>query len=79
MDCMAAMPAPRGWRAGAFITKAEKAKKTPAISPQPSAARNAKTKNSSLIIRSPHLPRTSRPPPERVVAMIQVARRAWMP
>jgi hypothetical protein len=67
MDCMAAMPAPRGWRAGAFITKAEKAKKTPAISPQPSAAKNVETKSASLIIRSPHPPGLRRPPRDRVV------------
>ena len=37
MDCIAAMPSSAGSRASAFITKVEKAKKTPAIVPQPSA------------------------------------------
>ena len=37
MDCIAAMPSSAGSRANAFITKVEKAKKTPAIVPQPSA------------------------------------------
>jgi hypothetical protein len=40
MDCMAAMPCD-GWsRARALITKVEKAKKTPAISPQPCAEKH---------------------------------------
>lgn len=37
IDCMAAMPWTGCRRARAFITKLEKAKKTPAFSPQPRA------------------------------------------
>jgi hypothetical protein len=44
MDCMAAMPSAGGSRPSAFITKAEKAKKTPAINPQPSAVKSVKAK-----------------------------------
>ncbi len=55
MDCMAAIPALGGKRARAFITKAENAKKTPAISPQPSAATSvtAKSKASIVAIKPP--------------------------
>ena len=42
MDCMAATPLSGRSRASAFITKFEKAKKSPAISPQPSTAANVK-------------------------------------
>lgn len=50
MDCMAAMPWGAGCRARAFITKDEKAKKTPAISPQPSAENNFNAKSDWLVI-----------------------------
>ena len=41
-------------RASPFITKAEKAKKTPAISPQPSALISVKTKSKLLeVIKKP--------------------------
>jgi hypothetical protein len=40
--CMAEMPAAGGWRSSAHITVAEKARKNPAISPEPSAARNVR-------------------------------------
>ena len=43
--CIAAIPSSGGRRAKAFITKDEKAKKAPAISPQPSAATRVKTKS----------------------------------
>lgn len=47
------MPSDGDRRARAFITKAEKAKKTPAISPQPSAAKsvtpNIKSSNVAII------------------------------
>src|SRR5262245_48969559 len=53
MDCMAAMPCAAGRRARAFITKDEKAKKTPAINPQPSAEKSVKAKsNLSIILNS---------------------------
>ncbi|WP_293302548.1 hypothetical protein [Microcoleus sp. PH2017_27_LUM_O_A] len=41
---MAAMPCAGGSRLRAFITKVEKAKKTPAISPQPSADKSFNAK-----------------------------------
>ncbi|WP_333127379.1 MULTISPECIES: hypothetical protein [unclassified Microcoleus] len=45
MACMAAIPC-AGWsRARAFITNVEKAKKTPAISPQPSAEKSFNVKS----------------------------------
>ena len=45
IDCMAAMPC-GGWsRARALITVFEKMKKTPAISPQPSADKRVNVKN----------------------------------
>src|SRR5262249_21150931 len=50
MDCMAAMPCAAGRRARAFIMKAEKAKKTPAISPQPSAVKSVKAKSNLSVI-----------------------------
>ncbi len=50
MDCMAAMPC-GGWsRARALITVFEKMKKTPAISPQPSADKRVNVKNRFSII-----------------------------
>src|SRR5262245_16283079 len=52
MDCMAAMPCAAGRRARAFITKDEKAKKTPAINPQPSAEKSVKAKSNLSIILS---------------------------
>ncbi|MEH1803890.1 hypothetical protein [Nostoc sp.] len=55
MDCMAIMPS-FGWsRARAFITKVEKAKKTPATNPQPSAVKSVKGKRklSTNIIKPP--------------------------
>ena len=42
MACMAEMPALGGWRSSAHITVAEKAKKNPAIRPEPSAAINVR-------------------------------------
>src|SRR5262245_57090034 len=50
MDCMAAMPCAAGRRARAFITKDEKAKKTPPISPQPSVERSVKARSNLSII-----------------------------
>src|SRR5262245_29468459 len=50
MDCMAAMPCAAGRRARAFITKEEKAKKTPPINPQPSAEKSVKAKSNLSII-----------------------------
>src|SRR3712207_5376892 len=50
MACMAATPFSAGRRAKAFITKAEKAKKTPAIIAQPRAARRVRTKRRPFII-----------------------------
>jgi hypothetical protein len=50
MACMAATPCSAGRRARAFITKAEKAKKTPAIIAQPRAARRVNTKSKPFII-----------------------------
>ncbi|MCC5645401.1 hypothetical protein LC607_21120 [Nostoc sp. CHAB 5824] len=55
MDCIAAIPS-FGWsRVRAFITKVEKAKKTPATSPQPSAENsfNAKSKLLVVVIKPP--------------------------
>ena len=47
------MPCAAGRRARAFITKDEKAKKTPAINPQPSAEISVKAKtNLSIILNS---------------------------
>ena len=53
IDYMAAMPWADGRRARALITETEKAKKRPAINPQPSAATSAmeKTKPSTIAIR----------------------------
>jgi hypothetical protein len=50
MDCMAAMPWAGGREARAFITNVENAKKTPAISPQPSADMRVEAKSNLLII-----------------------------
>ena len=47
-DCMAAMPCAGASRASARITKAEKAKNTPAIRAQPSAAAIHRTSNVSI-------------------------------
>jgi hypothetical protein len=44
------MPCCAGRRARAFITKAEKAKKTPAIIAQPRSARRINTKRKPFII-----------------------------
>jgi hypothetical protein len=45
IDCIAAIPC-AGWSlARALITKTEKAKKTPAINPQPNAVNNFKIKS----------------------------------
>src|SRR5262245_12487792 len=56
---MAEMPPAGGRRPSAVITTTENAKKSPAISPEPSAARNVNAKISCSIIRSsyPSLPR----------------------
>src|SRR5918994_4888490 len=73
MACMAAMPCWAGRRARALITKAEKAKKTPAITPHPRAATNVSANRRPFIGRhvladpSPHAGRVgfrarSRPP-----------------
>src|SRR5918995_548795 len=51
MACMAATPCSAGRRPRAFITKAEKAKKTPAPTPQPRAERRVSTKRKPSIIR----------------------------
>src|SRR5262245_6005043 len=45
MDCIAAIASLAGRRARAFITQTEKAKKNPAISPQPSAEKSEKQKH----------------------------------
>src|SRR5262245_19819653 len=51
MDCMAPIPSADGRRARAFITAAEKAKKSPAINPQPSAATSVMVKvKPSLVV-----------------------------
>ncbi|WP_248277297.1 hypothetical protein [Brasilonema octagenarum] len=50
MDCMATMPCVGFSRASALITKVEKAKKTPAISPQPSAEKSFNAKSEWLVI-----------------------------
>jgi hypothetical protein len=50
IDCMAAIPCGVGRRANAFITKAENAKNTPPIKPEPSAETNVKTKMARSII-----------------------------
>jgi hypothetical protein len=47
---MAAAPCAAGRRPRAFITKDEKAKKTPAISPQPSAEKSVKAKSNLSVI-----------------------------
>lgn len=50
IDCIAAMPC-AGWsRERALITKVEKAKKTPATSPQPSAENSFNAKSEWLVI-----------------------------
>src|SRR6266566_1791777 len=49
MNCMAAMLCVAARRPSPFMTKAEKAKKTPAISPQLSAEINVKVKSRLLI------------------------------
>src|SRR5262245_37814686 len=46
--CMAAMPAGGGWRSSAHITVAEKARKKPAISPEPRAARRVRGHSADL-------------------------------
>src|SRR5688572_3762422 len=43
MDCIAATPRAGGKRSSAFITKFENAKKTPALSPEPSAHDSVRT------------------------------------
>src|SRR3981081_1526097 len=53
MNCMAAMLCVAGRRPRPFMTKAEKAKKTPAISPQLSAEIYVKAKSMPLIIWDP--------------------------
>src|SRR6187551_1106680 len=55
MEFMAAIPSRAGRRARAFITATEKAKKNPAISPQPSAVASvkAKSKLSPVAIKPP--------------------------
>jgi hypothetical protein len=50
MDCMAVMPCVDGSQARALITKAEKAKNTPAISPHPIIEKSVKGKRKLLII-----------------------------
>ena len=54
IDCMAAMPSADGRRARAFITETEKAKKSPAINPQPSAATSVmvKSKPSTVVTKA---------------------------
>jgi hypothetical protein len=50
MDCIAAIPCAGGRLARAFIMQAEKAKKNPAISPQPSADKKVRTKSKRSIV-----------------------------
>src|SRR5262245_9928102 len=50
IDCIAAMPSAGASRARAFMTKDENAKKTPATSPQPSAATSVKAKRSWSVV-----------------------------
>jgi hypothetical protein len=53
IDCMAAMPWAGCRRARAFITKLEKAKKTPALSPQPRAVATARAASNPSIVVPP--------------------------
>jgi hypothetical protein len=61
MDCMAAMPSADGRRARAFITQTEKAKKSPAIKPHPSAATSPKVKSKVSVIAKGFLRITRQP------------------
>src|SRR5680860_626586 len=60
IDCMAAIPAGAGIRASAFITAVEKAKKIPAISPQPSAAKRVEANSRASIVTKGKAPEDRR-------------------
>jgi len=58
---MAAIPAGAGIRASAYITAVEQAKKIPAISPQPSAAKRVEANSRASIVTKGKAPEDRRP------------------